>query len=353
MNVPGHMSFLDKLTFSSSDLAIDLGTANTVIYARGKGIVLAEPSVLAMETIDGIQRVLAVGDEAKMMIGKTPDSIKAIRPLRHGVISDLEVAEEMIKQFIRKAQGARRTMRRRPQVVISIPSGSTSVERRAMRDAASNAGAGEVWLIDEAMAAAIGAGLPVTDPVGSMIVDIGGGTTEVGVISVGGMHMSMSAKVGGDAMDEAIASHVRRNHNLLIGEASAEEIKKNLGTARTDTTGMPQSMLIRGRDLTRGVPAQISISQVEITHVLADSVGQIVQVVRTALENTAPEVAADIMGSGFILAGGGSLLRQLDSVLADQTGLAVSVADDPLNCVALGAGRALEDATYQGVLQAS
>jgi rod shape-determining protein MreB len=222
-----------------------------------------------------------------------------------------------------------------------------------MRDAASNAGAGEVWLIDEAMAAAIGAGLPVTDPVGSMIVDIGGGTTEVGVISVGGMHMSMSAKVGGDAMDEAIASHVRRNHNLLIGEASAEEIKKNLGTARTDTTGMPQSMLIRGRDLTRGVPAQISISQVEITHVLADSVGQIVQVVRTALENTAPEVAADIMGSGFILAGGGSLLRQLDSVLADQTGLAVSVADDPLNCVALGAGRALEDATYQGVLQAS
>jgi rod shape-determining protein MreB len=346
------MSLFDLFSFSSSDLAIDLGTANTVVYVRNQGVVLAEPSVVALQTINGVCTVLAVGSDAKLMLGKTPEHIQTVRPLRNGVISDLEVSEQMIKHFIRKAQGKRGRMRGSPEIVICVPSGSTSVERRAIRDAASNAGARKVWLIDEPMAAAIGADLPVTYPVGSMVVDIGGGTTEVGVISVGGLSMSMSVRVGGDRMDDAIASYVRRNHNLLIGEATAERVKMQLGAARRCGDGPVPTAIIKGRDIAKGVPREISISQTEIIEALAEPVGQIIAAVRTALENTAPEIAADIIDGGIVMTGGGSLLANLDKVLALETGMPVKIADNPINCVALGAGRALEDAAYRGVLHA-
>ncbi len=344
------MSFFNRFSFASSDLAIDLGTANTVVYLKGTGVVLAEPSVVAIETIKGVKRVLAVGSDAKLMLGRTPENIKTIRPLRNGVISDLEVAEQMIKHFIRKAQGQRGMPWSGPEIVICVPSGSTQVERRAIRDAASNAGARKVWLIDEPMAAAIGADLPVTYPIGSMVVDIGGGTTEVGVISIGGMNLAMSARVGGDKMDEAITFYVRRTHNLMIGEATAERVKKELGTALYTPNGAPRTALIKGRDVARGVPREISITQAEIADALAECVGQIVQVVRSALENAAPEIAADIIEGGIIMTGGGSLLADIDLCLARETGLPVRVAENPLNCVAIGAGRALEDPLYHGVL---
>ncbi|MEP7222858.1 MAG: rod shape-determining protein [Novosphingobium sp.] len=346
------MSLFDLVSFSSSDLAIDLGTANTVVYVRNQGVVLAEPSVVALQTVNGISSVLAVGSDAKLMLGKTPDHIHTVRPLRNGVISDLEVSEQMIKHFIRKAQGKRGRMRGSPEIVICVPSGSTPVERRAIRDAASNAGARKVWLIDEPMAAAIGADLPVTHPVGSMVVDIGGGTTEVGVISIGGLSMSMSVRVGGDRMDDAIASYVRRNHNLLIGEATAERVKMQLGAARICGQAAVPTAIIKGRDIARGVPREITISQAEIVEALAEPVGQIVEAVRSALENTAPEIAADIIDGGIVMTGGGSLLSNLDNVLARETGLPVRIADNPLNCVALGAGRALEESAYRGVLHA-
>jgi rod shape-determining protein MreB len=345
------MSLFNRLSLSPCDLAIDLGTANTVVYVKDEGVVLAEPSVVAIQTDNGIDRVLSVGADAKLMLGKTPDNIKAIRPLRNGVISDLEVAEQMIKHFIRKAQGRRR-MRSGPEIVICVPSGSTPVERRAIRDAASNAGARKVWLIDEPMAAAIGADLPVTHPVGSMVVDIGGGTTEVGVISIGGMTLSTSVRVGGDKMDEAISSHVRRTHNLMIGEATAERVKKEIGTARLNGKA-PVSTQIKGRDIAKGVPREIQISQGEVIEAIAEPVSQILEIVRSALESTAPEIAADIMDAGIIMTGGGSLLAEIDAVLASETGLPVRVADNPLDCVALGAGRALEDASYHGVLHAT
>ena len=342
------MSLSDWLPFASSDLAIDLGTANTVVYVRDKGVVLAEPSVVALQKANGIDRVLAVGADAKLMMGKTPDSIRAIRPLRNGVISDIEVAEQMIKHFIRKAQGQRGRMRGGPEIVICVPSGSTRVERRAIRDAASNAGARKVWLIEEPMAAAIGADLPVIHPVGSMVVDIGGGTTEVGVISICGMTMSTSVRVGGDKMDDAIASYVRRTHNLLIGESTAERIKKAIGSARL--TDGEASAQIKGRDVVRGVPREITILQREVVEALAEPVGQIVAIVRSALEHTPPEIAADIIEGGIIMTGGGSLLTGIDSVLAEETGLPVRIAANPLDCVALGAGRALEDPAYRAVL---
>ncbi len=342
------MSFAKWLPLASSDLAIDLGTANTVVYVRDKGVVLAEPSVVALHTSHGIDRVLAVGSDAKLMMGKTPENIKAIRPLRNGVISDLEVAEQMIKHFIDKAQGFRGRLRSGPEIVICVPSGSTQVERRAIRDAASNAGARKVWLIDEPMAAAIGADLPVTHPVGSMVVDIGGGTTEVGVISIGGMALSNSVRVGGDNMDEAISSHVRRSHNLMIGESTAERVKKEIGAARMN--GKNPLALVKGRDVVRGVPRDLSISQEEVVDALSEPVGQIVEVVRSALENTAPEIAADIIEGGIIMTGGGSLLTGVDKVLAEATGLPVRIAPNPLDCVAMGAGRALEDPAYRGVL---
>ncbi|MEY4502690.1 MAG: hypothetical protein RIS52_2580 [Pseudomonadota bacterium] len=333
----------------SQDMAIDLGTANTIVYVRGRGIVLNEPSVVAIETINGIKKVKAVGDDAKLMMGKTPGNIEAIRPLRDGVIADIEVAEHMIKHFIHKVHGTRNFLRF-PEIVICVPSGSTSVERRAIRDAASNAGASQVHLILEPMAAAIGADMPVTEPIGSMVVDIGGGTTEVAVLSLRGLAYTTSVRVGGDKMDEAIVSYVRRNHNLLIGEATAERIKKEVGVARAPADGIGETIHIKGRDLVNGVPKEISINQGQIAEALSEPVGTIVEGVRIALENTAPELAADIVDQGIVLTGGGALLRKLDEVLRDETGLPVTVADDPLTCVAMGTGRALEDPIFRGVL---
>ncbi len=344
------MSVMNLFQFAAADLAIDLGTANTVVYLRDHGIVVAEPSVVAIETISGIPRVRAVGNDAKLMLGKTPDNVRTIRPLRNGVVADLEVAEQMIKHFMRKAQGERSKLRRSPEVVICVPSNSTQVERRAIRDAVSNAGARQVWLIDEPMAAAIGAGLPVAEPTGSMVVDIGGGTTEVGVISIQGMTMSTSVRIGGDRMDEAITAAVRRNHSLLIGEATAERVKMELGTARMPKDGIGGRALIKGRNVARGVPAEVEITGAELAEALAEPVGQIVHAVRMALEHTPPEIAADMIESGITMTGGGSLLADIASVLADATGLAVVVAEDPMNCVALGAGRALEELSYRGVL---
>ena len=345
------MSFMGFFPFRAADLAIDLGTANTVVYLKGHGIVLAEPSVVTLETIQGVRRVRAVGDDAKLMMGKTPDNVETIRPLRHGVIADLEVAEEMIRHFIAKAKAnAGVRLRGSPEIVLCVPSNSTVVERRAIRDAASNAGARRVSLIEEAMAAAIGADLPVTEPFGSMVVDIGGGSTEVGVLSVGGMAVTLSTRIGGDQMDEAIASHVRRNHNLIIGEATSERIKLDIGAATI--LGEPRTARIRGRDVVRGRPTETHIGQEEIVEALRDTVGQIVETVRNALEATPPEIAADIIEGGIVMTGGGSLLAGIDTVISESTGLPVTVADDPLMCVARGAGRALEDVPYRGVLHA-
>jgi rod shape-determining protein MreB len=340
------------LRFASADLAIDLGTANTVVYLRDRGVVLAEPSVVALETINGLTTVRAVGDDAKLMLGKTPANLRTIRPLRNGVIADLEVAEHMIKHFVTKARAKLGTRRMKsPEIAICVPSGSTPVERRAIRDAASNAGARKVWLIDEPMAAAIGADLPVTDPLGSMVVDIGGGSTEIGVLSVGGMSTSLSERVGGDQMDEAIMSYVRRHHNLHIGEATAERVKKDAGSAIADDGDL--TVTIRGRDAVRGIPREVSITRADIAEALGGPVAQIVDVVRRALEETAPEIAADILDQGIVMTGGGSLLHGIDVMLARVTGLPVRVADDPLNCVAVGAGRALEESGYRGVLHAA
>jgi rod shape-determining protein MreB len=336
--------------FSSRDLAIDLGTANTVVYARGSGIITSEPSVVALELVNGVRKVSAVGDDAKLMMGKTPDNIRTVRPLRAGVIADLEVAEEMIKHFIRKAHGGPSRFARGPEVVISIPSGATSVERRAIRDAVSNAGADRVSLIEEPMAAAIGAGLPVADPIGSMVVDIGGGTTEVGVISLQGLALCRSSRVGGDKMDEAIVSYVRRNYNLLIGEGTAERIKLEIGSAVRPGDGKGLTTLVRGRDVGRGMPGEVELDQAQIADALAEPVNQIVEVVRIALEHTQPEIAADVIDQGITMTGGGSLLRDFATVLQDATGLPVNIADDPMSCVALGAGRTLEDQVYRGAL---
>lgn len=346
------MFFSKFFKFSSQDMAIDLGTANTVVYVRGKGIVLNEPSVVAVETINGIKKVKAVGNDAKLMMGKTPDSIEAIRPLRDGVIADIDVAEQMIKYFIEKVHGKRR-FPSWPEIVICVPSGSTSVERRAIRDAASNAGASQVWLIEEPMAAAIGADMPVTEPIGSMVVDIGGGTTEVAVLSLRGLAYTTSVRTGGDKMDEAIVSYVRRHHNLLIGETTAERIKKDFGVARTPADGVGQTITLKGRDLVNGVPKEISINQAQIADALSEPIGTIIEGVRIALENTAPELAADIVDQGIVLTGGGALIAGLDELLRDETGLPVTVADDPLTCVAIGTGRALEDPIFRGVLMSA
>src|SRR3954454_15993109 len=336
--------------FSSRDLAIDLGTANTVVYVRGEGIITSEPSVVAMEVENGVRKVRAVGDDAKLMMGRTPDNIKTIRPLRAGVIADLEVAEQMIKHFISKAQGGNSRFSGSPEVVIGVPSGSTSVERRAIRDAVSNAGAGKVSLLDEPMAAAIGAGLPVREPVGSMVVDVGGGTTEVGVISLQGLALCRSARVGGDKMDEAIASYVRRNYNLLIGEGTAERVKLEVGAAVRPGDGKGLTTFVRGRDVGRGMPGAIELNQAQVADALSEPVNQIIEVVRSALEHTQPEIAADVIDQGITMTGGGSLLREFATVLQDSTGLPVRVADDPMSCVALGAGRTLEDNVYRGAL---
>ncbi|MDJ0609884.1 MAG: rod shape-determining protein [Kiloniellales bacterium] len=325
----------------SADMAIDLGTANTLVYVRNRGIVLNEPSVVAIAEVRGRKQVVAVGDEAKMMLGRTPGNIKAIRPLRDGVIADFEVAEEMIKHFIRKVHNRRSFAR--PQVIVCVPSGSTAVERRAIQESAESAGARRVFLIEEPMAAAIGAGLPVTEPTGSMVVDVGGGTTEVAVLSLGGIVYSRSVRVGGDKMDEAIIAYIRRNHNLLVGEGSAERIKKDIGTASPPEDGEGDTMEVKGRDLMNGVPKELIISERQIAESLGEPVGSIIEAVKVALEHTAPELAADIVDKGIVLTGGGALLRNLDFVLRASTGLPISIADDPLSCVALGTGRCLEE----------
>ncbi|MCH7931587.1 MAG: rod shape-determining protein [Proteobacteria bacterium] len=325
----------------SADMAIDLGTANTLVYVKGGGVVLNEPSVVAIVNVRGKKQVLAVGEEAKQMLGRTPGNIEAIRPLRDGVIADFEVAEEMIKHFIRKVHNRRSFAS--PLVIVAVPSGSTAVERRAIQESAESAGARRVFLIEEPMAAAIGAGLPVTEPTGSMVVDIGGGTTEVAVLSLGGIVYARSVRVGGAKMDEAIISYIRRNHNLLVGEGSAERIKEQIGSASQPEDGDGDVMKIRGRDLMNGVPKELIISQRQIAESLTEPVGAIIEAVKVALEQTPPELAADIVDKGIVLTGGGALLGNLDLVLRHATGLAVSIADEPLSCVALGTGRCLEE----------
>jgi rod shape-determining protein MreB len=333
--------FSKLLGMLSADMAIDLGTANTLVYVKGRGIVLNEPSVVATASVKGRKQVLAVGDEAKMMLGRTPGNIEAIRPLRDGVIADFEIAEEMIKHFIRKVHNRRGFSA--PQVIICVPSGSTAVERRAIQESAESAGARRVFLIEEPMAAAIGAGLPVTEPTGSMVVDIGGGTTEVAVLSLGGIVYSRSVRVGGDKMDEAIIAYIRRNHNLLVGEGSAERIKKEIGSACVPPDGDGGVMEIKGRDLMNGVPKELVISERQIAESLAEPVSAIIEAVKVALEHTAPELAADIVDKGIVMTGGGALLGNIDLVLRHATGLPVTLAEEPLSCVALGTGRCLEE----------
>jgi rod shape-determining protein MreB len=333
--------FSKLLGLLSADMAIDLGTANTLVYVKGRGIVLNEPSVVAIATVKGKKQVLAVGDEAKMMLGRTPGNIEAIRPLRDGVIADFDIAEDMIKHFIRKVHNRRSFSA--PQVIVCVPSGSTAVERRAIQESAESAGARRVFLIEEPMAAAIGAGLPVTEPTGSMVVDIGGGTTEVAVLSLGGIVYSRSVRVGGDKMDEAIIAYIRRNHNLLVGEGSAERIKKQIGSACVPADGDGEIMEIKGRDLMNGVPKELVISERQIAESLAEPVSSIIEAVKVALEHTAPELAADIVDKGIVLTGGGALLGNVDLVLRHATGLPVTLADEPLSCVALGTGRCLEE----------
>ncbi len=329
------------LGMMSADMAIDLGTANTLVYVKERGIVLNEPSVVAIVNTRNKSQVLAVGEEAKQMLGRTPGNIEAIRPLRDGVIADFEVAEEMIKHFIRKVHNRRSFAS--PQVIVCVPSGSTAVERRAIQESAESAGARRVFLIEEPMAAAIGAGLPVTEPTGSMVVDIGGGTTEVAVLSLGGIVYARSVRVGGDKMDEAIIGYIRRSHNLLVGEASSERIKQSIGTACPPEDGNGELIEIKGRDLMNGVPKELVINQRQIAESLAEPVGAIIDAVKVALEHTAPELAADIVDKGIVLTGGGALLGNLDLVLRHATGLPVSIADEPLTSVARGAGRALEE----------
>ena len=327
--------------FLSADMAIDLGTANTLVYVKGRNIVLNEPSVVAIAKVKDKKHVLAVGEEAKQMLGRTPGNIEAIRPLRDGVIADFEIAEDMIKYFIRKVHNRRSFAS--PLVVICVPSGSTAVERRAIQESAEAAGARKVFLIEEPMAAAIGAGLPVTEPTGSMVVDIGGGTTEVAVLSLGGIVYSQSVRVGGDKMDQAIIAYIRRTHNLLVGERSAERIKESIGSACPPEEGEGRTMEIKGRDLLHGVPKELIISERQIAESLAEPISQIIEAVKSALEHTAPELAADIVDKGIVLTGGGALLTNMDYVLRYATGLPVSIAEDALSCVVMGTGRALEE----------
>ncbi|MDZ3832557.1 MAG: rod shape-determining protein [Sphingopyxis sp.] len=346
------MNIFNRFASSGHDVAIDLGTVNTVIYVRGRGIVLNEPSVIALETRDGRRHVKVVGNEAKPMMGKTPANIEALRPLRDGVIADIEIAEQMIKHFIDKALGGPSRLRRRSNVVVCVPSGSTPVERRAIRDAASNAGALAVQLLEEPLAAAIGAGLPVAEPRGAMVVDIGGGTTEVAVLSLGGVAYSGSVRVGGDKMDDMIAAYIRRKHNMMIGEMTAERVKLTIGRA-VAPQDEGQRMIVKGRDLVNGRPSEVTVTEAEVAEALAEPIGQIIGAVRAALERTAPELSADIIDEGITLTGGGALLGRMDEAIARATGLPVRVADDALVCVAMGAGLAFENRVYQGVLMAA
>jgi len=328
---------MSVLRYFSNDLAIDLGTANTLVFARSRGIVVREPSVVVINKVTN--KIEAVGSEAKEMLGRTPGNIEPIRPMKDGVIADFEVTEKMLDHFIRKAHGGRRLVR--PRIVIGVPSEITQVEKRAVRDSAERAGASEVFLVEQAMMAAIGAGLPITEPSGNMIVDIGGGTTDVAVISLAGTVYSRSVRVAGNEMDDAIIQHLKRKYNLLIGERTAEMIKWEIGSAYP--LKEPLRMEIKGRDLVEGVPKNLQITDEEIREALAEPVATIVDAVRQALERTPPELSADIMDRGIVLSGGGALLRNLDQRLRDETGLPVVLAEDPLASVVLGAGRVLEN----------
>ena len=329
----------NALAFLGRDMAVDLGTANTLVYVRGRGIVLNEPSVVALNTNTG--QIVAVGLEAKRMIGRTPGNIIAVRPLKDGVIADFDVTERMLRYFIQKVH--RRGGLAKPRIVIAVPSGITGVEQSAVKEAGHQAGARRVYIIEEPMAAAIGAGLPITEPTGNMIVDIGGGTTEVAVISLSGIVFSRSVRVGGDKMDEAIAQFIKRKYNLLVGERTAELIKITIGSAYPSDE--VQTMEIKGRDLVAGVPKTVVITDEEIRDSLLEPINQIVEAVRLSLERTPPELASDIVDRGIVLAGGGALLRNLDILLREETGLPVMMADDPLTAVVMGAGKALDEIT--------
>ena len=334
--------FIDKFfSIFSKDMAIDLGTANTLVYVKGEGVVLNEPSVVATVENQGRTQVLAVGNEAKQMLGRTPGKIQAIRPMKDGVIADFEVAEQMIKSFIKKVHSGRTLSN--PQIVICVPTGATNVERRAIRESADAAGARRVFLIEEPVAAAIGAGLPVAEPTGSMIVDIGGGTTEVAVLSLGGVVHATSVKSAGDKFDEAIIEYMRSAHKLAIGETTAERMKKEIGSASSPEDGDGKSMNVKGRDLITGLPKELSISQRQIAEALAEPVAQIIDTIKRALEQTPAELSADIVERGIMMTGGGSLLGNLDKVLRRATSLPVSIAEDPLLCVVMGTGKALEE----------
>ena len=328
----------------SNDLAIDLGTANTLVYVKGKGIALREPSVVTVQKDS--KHVLAVGSEAKAMVGRTPENIMAIRPMKDGVIANFEITEAMLRYFIQKVHNRKTFVR--PRMVICVPSGITQVERRAVRDSAENAGAREVYLIEEPMAAAIGVGLPVEEPGGSMVVDIGGGTTEVAVISLAGIVYAQSVRVGGDEMDEAIISYIKRNYNLLIGERTAEEIKIQVGSAYV--VGERKTLEIKGRDLIAAIPKTVVITDEEIRESLSEPVSAIVETVRSTLERTPPELAADIVDRGIVLAGGGGLLRGIDLLIKEETGLPVTVAEDPLSAVVMGTGKVLDELDLLGKL---
>jgi rod shape-determining protein MreB len=324
----------------SNDLAVDLGTANTLVYVRGKGIVLREPSVVAVHRDSrGIKKVLAVGAEAKLMLGKTPGNIEAIRPMKGGVIADFDITEAMLRHFIQRVHNRRTLIR--PRIIVSIPSGVTQVERRAVKETAESAGAREVYLIEEPMAAAIGAGMPIKEPVSSMVVDIGGGTTEVAVISLSGIVYAKSVRVAGDKMDEAVVQYLKRKYSLLIGERTAEMIKTTIGCAYPDEE--LKTVEVKGRDLISGIPKIIEINSEEAREAIAEPVSIIVDTIRDALEQMPPELAGDIVDRGIVLTGGGALLRNLDTLLREETGLPVSVADDPLSTVARGSGIALDE----------
>jgi len=331
------MGFLDLI---SNDIGIDLGTANTLVFVRGQGIVLNEPSVVAIEVAS--KKVLAVGAEAKEMLGRTPGEIMSIRPLKDGVIADFEITERLLSNFIRQVVKHRYLMK--PRIVISVPSGITEVEKRAVRDSAENAGAREVFLIQEPMAAAIGVGLPVHLPSGTMVIDVGGGTSEIAVIALNGIVNNISIRIGGDEMDEAIMLYLKKNYNLLIGERTAEEIKIKIGSAFP--LDEEESMEIKGRDLVAGIPKTMKISSVQVREALSEPVDAIIEAVRQALEETPPELAADILDKGIIVTGGGALLKGMDRRLREETNLAINVAEDPLTCVVKGTGKVLEDMNH-------
>ena len=339
--------------YFSQDLAIDLGTANTLIYMRGKGIVLNEPSVVAIRQEDGPggkKTIEAVGSKAKQMLGKVPGNIEAVRPMKDGVIADFTVTEQMLKQFIKMVH-QKKLFSPSPRVIICVPCGSTQVERRAIRESALSAGASKVYLIEEPMAACIGAGMPVGEPSGSMVVDIGGGTSEIGVVSLGGLVYSASVRVGGDKFDEAIVNYIRRNYGMLIGEQTAEIVKKQIGSAFPGSE--VHEMEVRGRNLSEGIPRTFAVSSNEILEALTDPINQIVVSIKNALENTPPELAADIAERGVVITGGGALLRDLDRLLMEETGLPVYLAEDPLTCVVRGCGEAIDRVDELGPLLAT